>query len=108
MEFPGLGGTSLLSAFWVGNRGWSVLKILKFFIRLAARISIREIQEFPITTPPRKPKQPQEFPRWKLRKLFASFFLWGDFIVGDSYVGHPGWQLFAVLCFGLQILLEFR
>ena len=28
----------------------------------------------------------------------------GDFIVGDSYVGHPGWQLFAVLCFGLQIL----
>ena len=37
------------------------------------------------------------FPRWKLRISFASFFLRRDFLLGVSYVGHPGWQFFAFL-----------
>ena len=43
------------------------------------------------------------FPRWKLRKLFASFFLPRDFLFGVSYMGHPGWQFFVFLFLAVKL-----
>ena len=45
-----------------------------------------------------------EFLFWNLRDLLASLFLQRNFLGGVSWVGYPGWQFLAFLCFGENCL----